>query len=304
MAEHPGWYLFAWEQELTGELTPFILGRRPLVAVRRHQKIEVFDAICPHRGANLGYGGHLLEDCIVCPFHGRRVHLGGTGADGRPHVGQYPCFQTGDAVFVQLSDDHDHDRGFERAMRDIAESRHILAGFTVPVQVPAETIVENAFDIDHFPTIHGVSRFTDLTMEQHEGGELCVGGALETTRAMTASWQPSTIGRARTRFLARAFSPTLVLSELGPPDESHIVLTGTTPARAGCIARVAFAVRPGEPGGELSPSVVDALIERGRKTFDQDVVVWEHLEVDRPEVLGSRDGGVLAFRQFCSTFIA
>lgn len=29
----------------------------------------VFDAYCPHLGANLGIGGQVKGDCIECPFH-------------------------------------------------------------------------------------------------------------------------------------------------------------------------------------------------------------------------------------------
>lgn len=32
-------------------------------------EVHVFDAYCPHLGANLGVGGIVKGDCIECPFH-------------------------------------------------------------------------------------------------------------------------------------------------------------------------------------------------------------------------------------------
>lgn len=31
--------------------------------------MHIFDAYCPHLGANLGVGGIVKGDCIECPFH-------------------------------------------------------------------------------------------------------------------------------------------------------------------------------------------------------------------------------------------
>lgn len=32
-------------------------------------EVHIFDAYCPHLGANLGVGGIVKGDCIECPFH-------------------------------------------------------------------------------------------------------------------------------------------------------------------------------------------------------------------------------------------
>lgn len=32
-------------------------------------EVHIFDAYCPHLGANLGVGGIVKDDCIECPFH-------------------------------------------------------------------------------------------------------------------------------------------------------------------------------------------------------------------------------------------
>lgn len=48
-------------------------GKELIVARGSDDKIYIFDAYCPHLGANLAIGGTLekrcRQDCIRCPFH-------------------------------------------------------------------------------------------------------------------------------------------------------------------------------------------------------------------------------------------
>lgn len=39
----------------------------------------VLDAYCPHLGANIAIGGHVIGDCLQCPFHGWQFR----GSDGK-----------------------------------------------------------------------------------------------------------------------------------------------------------------------------------------------------------------------------
>ncbi|CAG2107313.1 unnamed protein product [Medioppia subpectinata] len=63
---------------------PFEMCGQQLVAFRGATgAVHVLSAYCPHLGANLGVGGHVVtesesgDDCIQCPFHGWR--FGGDG---------------------------------------------------------------------------------------------------------------------------------------------------------------------------------------------------------------------------------
>ena len=54
-----------------GEVKPiFALGRDLVIYRGRSGKVYVFDAYCPHLGANLGVGGTVVGDNIKCHFHG------------------------------------------------------------------------------------------------------------------------------------------------------------------------------------------------------------------------------------------
>jgi 3-ketosteroid 9alpha-monooxygenase subunit A len=293
--EHSGWHLVAFESELEEEINPISVAARPLIAVRREDCLRVYDATCPHRGANLGYGGKLVRNHVVCPFHGKGIHLG-ERANSRLCVREHQVERFGAAVFVRLSDKPGDDRGFVSAMKAITEDRQIVDGFTTPVKVPPELVTENAFDVDHFASVHGVPKVVDMELRQGESGELGIEGAFETEAPPWAKQK----GTMRTRFWARAFSPTVVVTELGAGTHSHVVITGAAATPEGCTARVAYGIRP-ENGSTAGP-VLDALVDGGHRAFRQDIQVWEHLDLSVTPRFDDRDEPIRAFQRFCTEF--
>jgi 3-ketosteroid 9alpha-monooxygenase subunit A len=72
---HPsGWFQVAWSAEIgVGDVRPLRYFDTDLVAFRGTSgRLTVLDAHCPHMGADLGYGGRVEGDDIVCPFHAWR----------------------------------------------------------------------------------------------------------------------------------------------------------------------------------------------------------------------------------------
>ncbi|MEZ0093830.1 Rieske 2Fe-2S domain-containing protein [Streptacidiphilus sp. EB129] len=282
-----GWYLIAFADELTAEVTPLSIGGHALLAVRRGADIRVFDAICPHRGANLAHGGAVSGDAVICPFHGKAVALGDTSR--RWSVAEHHVHRVGDAVFVRIGDD---DRGFASVLAAL-DGRRLVAGLVREVAVAPSYVIENAFDIGHFSAVHKVPRVVDLGLRPGEHGELAVEALFETgAPAIGGDAEP-----VRSRFCARAYSPHLVVSELGPAERSHLVITGAVPTPAGCTARVAYALAPDEP-----ESTLHGFIRGGELAFEQDQVVWEHLDPSAPARYDAGDVAVLAFQAFRSTF--
>ena len=89
-----GWHQIAFERELKETLTPIELGPLSLVLVHDQNRLQAVDAICPHRGAHLAYGGRLDGGAIICPFHGHRIGMGEAG--GCPYaVGRYRTLTAG-----------------------------------------------------------------------------------------------------------------------------------------------------------------------------------------------------------------
>ncbi len=292
---HGGWYLLALGTELTEPVTGFALGGRALAAVRDQGRIRVFDGTCPHRGAHLGYGGRVIDGrVIVCPFHGKRIGLG--EGPGRLRVREHEVLDCGGAVFVRLTDAARADHGFDRAMKELIVTHVIVGAVTGQVSVPPEIVIENAFDIDHFPAVHLVPRLVGLEVAVGGDGELTITTGF---RTKAPAWEVGG-GEITSRFFARAFSPSLVVTDLGTSTAGrNVVITGAAPASGGCVARIAIAVPRGSPD-----TVAEALIAGARHAFEQDLRVWQHLDVGAPARLDSRDTPVLAFRAFCASFTA
>ncbi|MFG2983207.1 Rieske 2Fe-2S domain-containing protein [Streptomyces sp. NPDC048258] len=297
MSVHSGWYLPAFLSELTQDVSPLDIGDRRLVAVRSGGAVRVFDADCPHRGAHLGHGGQLADGCLVCPFHGLRVSLG--GADPKRSVREHQVIVAGDALFVRLSDEPGDDRGFTRAIAELSDTHPLVPAVTEPMRAPAELVVENAFDTDHFTALHKVYAVRGMAHHLGDDGELVMDGEFP----MPASpWQgggrPDGGGYVP-RFYARAFSPHVVVTLFGPPEQAHAIVTAAVPdAAGGCVVRVAIGVREGHEG-DLS-----MLIAGSKRALAEDLAVWEHLNPRAVPNYGPRDAGVAAFRAFCAGFPA
>ncbi|MEU4298835.1 Rieske 2Fe-2S domain-containing protein [Kitasatospora aureofaciens] len=307
MTVHHGWYLLAFRSELADEITPLAIGPRRLIALREDERLRVLDASCPHRGAHLGYGGRREGDCVVCPFHGKRIGLG----DSSKHwsVAEHQALEWGDAVFVRLSDDPAGDRGFEQSLKGWKTDYPLVAAVSLPVDVPSEYVVENAFDPDHFKAVHGVPGNQGMATRIGEHGELVIEGQFlmqaspwqDARRLEEIRWEAVRTGRVRwdfkPRFHAQAFSPNVVVTEFGPESERQVIVTGSVPsAGGGCTARVAIGVR------EHQRAALPALLGGSEKALAEDKVVWEHLDHAMTPRYDARDAPVLAFRRFCADF--
>lgn len=287
---HAGWYLLGFVSEIGRELTPLSIGNRRLIAMRERNQIRVFDATCPHRGAHLGHGGRLVGGAVICPFHGKRIALGGSG---RLCVTEHQVVRAGDAVFVRLSADPAYDRGFHQVISDLAQECLVIGSMREHVPVPPELVMENAFDIEHFTAVHLVPRVTGMEVKPGQSGELVIEGQFATRPTY---WQKGKDELVSYRFHDRAFSPSIVVGELGPPDTSVVVITTANPAPGGCIVRFVIAIRPSQLN-EFGDVVAGA-----RYAFDQDFKMWSNLDLTVEPRLDAADAAVVAFREFCAEF--
>jgi len=298
-----GWHQVAFRREIDADLTPVTVGSRRLMLVSRDGTLRAFDAICPHRGANLAYGGTLDGDVVVCPFHARRIALG----DGRPpyRVREYPTLDFGGSVFVLLCADHEN--GLPAFLESLVDSYVFVPGFSLSAAVPPEVVIENVFDADHFTAVHGISRRPKLELRPSQRGEMAVEAVFETEGARP--WHGDQAGFdaesvASTRFLARVFSPTVVATEVGNATHPQIVITAATPRpEGGSTIRVTLAVTD---GGSASPdkALIWSLMRDSRLAFEQDMQIWMHMATDTRYHYAESDRPVVEYRRYCERFVA
>lgn len=297
-----GWHHVGFVRDDNDDISPAAIGPLALMLVRRDGMVRAFDARCPHRGAHLAYGGRLDGEVVVCPFHGRRIALG--HRCGAEHcVREYQTVQAGTAVFVLLHDQHEN--GLREFVRRLAARHWLIPGFTLEAAVPPSIVIENAVDADHFHAVHGIDAGARFAPGASEHGELAVDAVFPIPGPNP--WQDefrTSKAALQMRFSTRVFSPNLVATELGTPPASHVVFTGATPTPSGGSAiRVTLATPRSGDGSPPDDDVVLGLLRDSRTAFEQDMVIWEHLDTDGPCRYGPSDWAVAQYRRFCERFV-
>ena len=203
-----GWVQVAFERELVGDITPVTVGDAPLVLVHAGDRVRAASAVCPHRGAHLGFGGRVDGEVIVCPFHGHRIHVG-HARDDRFCVPEFPAIGYGGMIFIRLGDAHEN--GLTAFFDRLADGHVFVPGFQLHVDARPELVIENAFDASHFAPVHGMPDEPKFSVRDDENGAFRVEGAFPLPRS---TWHRVEEELADVHFVARAFSPNLVISEL------------------------------------------------------------------------------------------
>jgi 3-ketosteroid 9alpha-monooxygenase subunit A len=290
-----GWYQIAFERDLHEGVNE-IAAWRPLMALRTRKGLRVFDATCPHRGANLAWGGCPDGDSIRCPFHDRRIGLGADMGSGY-QVREYPVLTVGGMVFACFSERHEH--GFRALMQQLDRDHYFVAGFATPARVAAELVIENGFDCTHFGPVHSVLGGPGMQARSSEHGEFSAQG----TFLLPASpWQQTSEeqGRVAVPYRARAFSAGIVVSEMGGADPYWVITTAMPTAEHECIIRLSIAVPAGADGAAPNAERCSYLIHQCKLGIESDLVVWEHLQPAFAARYAPEDRVVVQFRKFLS----
>src|SRR5215472_11040463 len=260
-----GWYQIAFERDLQADVSSVPVGDRRLLIVRSGGAINVYDATCPHRGADLGVGGKLLDPrLLTCPYHGHRIALGGEG--GGPYcVAKYPSLVRSGLIFALVG-------GFEVGklpdMLDYLERTHkIFAGFTATIK-------------------------------------LRVGPSMwQGTR--DGSHQDDGTTFVEVPLLARAYSPNLTITQVavGGGDHPHFVIASAVPMLDGTSTiRLSVAMPRLVEGLDPPQEFADVMLQFESMGLEQDRPVWENLALNATPKYTAEDDNVLKYRKFCDRF--
>jgi 3-ketosteroid 9alpha-monooxygenase subunit A len=295
---YTGWCQVAFERDLTNDLTAASVGTSQLVLVRAPNGIRAFDAVCPHRGTHLAFGGRLDGEAILCPFHGYRIGLGQLSDKGF-RVREYRTMTMGGMVFVLMSELHEN--GFTALMARLAREHVFVPGFAMLLHVSPELVIENGFDNTHFRSVHGICNEPEFVLRPSQSGELIVEGMFELP---PAPWQngKQRHNLVRAPYIARAFSPCLAVTELGG-ETPYGVITAATPTPDGaCVVRLSLAVPTPSDSSEPSQDWCRMMLGYSRAGLEQDRIIWENLSITSPSRLTVQDSVVIQFREFCQRF--
>ena len=304
---HGGWYLVGAADHLDGPLTPLdVVGRRLMIVRHEDGRHEVAVATCPHRGAHLAIGGQLHNARVVCPFHGRTVTVGGPDARGMC-VPTFPTRTVGGMIFARFGD---ADTGLIDDLDGLIHEQTTVLAVDEEMDTTPELIIENAFDPEHFSTVHHVPKLDAMSAERDNRGALVVGGGFRTA---TSPWVAPEVrdkyrqlvgGRSkatqRSGFRATAYSPTLVVTACGDGPSAPLIITGAVPitstgAQPRCRVRVMVV-------SSAEPAVLARIVTGSQKALREDRPVWENLDLDHQPQLTEQDATVAQFHDFCAGF--
>jgi len=296
-----GWFQIAFERDLLQELTTIRVGPLRLLCVRRASGIEVYDGVCPHRGADLSVGGRLLGQTVSCGYHGYSVALG-ERAGTRFWVRQYPSLTVGGLVFALIGTE---ERGELPSFLEALERSHeIIPGWEKTIRVAPELVIENAFDAAHFRPIHDVKEVR-AKPPVIERGVFTVDATL---RVGPSAWQGAGQSDEQTfldvPLLARAFSPNLTITAIAMGgDHPHQVIAGAVPQPDGTSkVRLSIAMPRPADGSPPNREVAQLILQFESMGLEQDRPVWENLTVDATPNYIAEDATVVAYRKFCERF--
>lgn len=293
---HPsGWYQIAWAAELEpGDVRPLTYFSRELVLYRGADgSLHVLDAICPHMGAHLGYGGCIEGDNIVCPFHGWTWAPDGTNvvvpSEGAPtnrrSITPWHCIEANGIVWVW----------YDAAGRDplwdaptdlpgVAEGRrydvhpHCVRSWR-NVRMKPQYVPENNVDLDHLHWIHGAEGPIELLQCEPDGhvfrtcSRIIYGYGRESTRLtpdgpieVEVSAEIWGLGFQYTFFPIP--DDAVSIQAQTPVDDEHCDMFQTV------VVHLEDGAAPGdEPTGAAAARVREQLVQ-----IERDIPIWEHMQ--------------------------
>jgi nitrite reductase/ring-hydroxylating ferredoxin subunit len=318
MMKPSGWFQIGWSADFAAGdvVAKHFFGREIVVFRTTAGELRVLDAYCGHMGAHLGFGGHVAEDCIVCPFHG--WEWDGAGANvripyqDRPNravrIPAWPVTERNGLVFLWHDIDGDTPGWdvpdiFELLGADVCERSYHDSHPAGEIRLGRRTldpfvVLDNSADPAHFQTVHrtnAVPTVVDSTADGHLFRVKLGFGSKWATDPANAKGEALDIvnvgvGLSFTSLGGR-LSPyvVIVLSTTPVDDESSEMFQTVWLERA--------------PGDD-EPGRFDERMHHATHQLPRDIEIWEHQRyVEHPAWAASEVRGFTALRRWASTFV-
>ncbi len=299
-----GWFGVSASDDLAaGDVRAIHYLGRDLVLFRGEDgSARVFDAHCPHLGANLGVGGRVCGDGIACPFHGWRFDGTGSlvevpGLDRPPRAGATAwdvCERNG-RIFVW------HHADTAPPSFDVIDYRPDESEWTgwrsntYEVRVHVQDLTENIIDRSHFSTVHDMMPPEGQQFEvRFSGASMIVDQRLSVTAVSEVGFEVDTT--------TTTCGPGIVAVEVSQDPIDMLTYITQTPINDE-LTEVTLCFSMKRLEDEAATESISELNDRVTNLqFTQDVPIWENKVYRERPIVTKIDGPVAQYRRWFRQF--
>jgi len=296
-----GWFTVGFTDEFpVGEVARRQYAGQELLVWRDESGTpNVWDAYCPHLGADLGVGGRVEDGCVTCPFHewkfgadGKNVHIPYSDrVNASARIRTYPTIERFGAVLFWYHPDPSVEPLWEIPVIDELEGKEFVDATDWVVSAPWQEIAENGFDIAHFVSVHGLDELGTLGDVKFEGPirRTMIENTYKTKRGPYEGWQESISygpGVGTTQF--HIFGDAYLLALTSPVDEKRT------------HARFMWVYGDDEMSQKTGPNFAKEV----KRQFEQDIPIWEAKRYLARPALASIEKPIMDFRAWAKQFYA
>ena len=306
-----GWFAVSFSDQLAAKQSkPLRYFDTDLVMFRTESgRAAVLDAYCPHLGAHLGYGiheevghgGRIEGETIVCPFHAWRFDTDGNCVEV-PYASKIPprardqaclrAWPTRDANGAIYVWHHPAGVAPMWEIEDYEETNSEEWGeqtrFEWIVKTHPQEMAENAADPAHFRYVHRTAAVPewDIKYRQHcSKSEQQVG--FQTPRGVVNGYIRASSegpGQGNTRF--SGLCETFLMGLTTPIDSNTTHM------------RFAFTQHRDSQGGGVAKGLIRDIVGQ----FEEDKAIWENKRYRAAPTLSDGDGPIARFRKWYRQF--
>lgn len=300
-----GWYVAARSTDVRRRPRPVVVAGRELVVWRAAGGGPVvMGRFCPHQGAALELGT-VVDGTLQCPFHHWRFDAGGACV-AAPSTRRVPDDAT--ATVLHTRDLH----GYVWMWIGSAEPEypppefphlgsaappHRRYAFRQETAASARRVLENGFDVPHFPVVHGIP--ADLTLDWspwNDDHELAARLTVERIDLPASLDRVLGIEWLCLELRSTPSYQTLTFELNGRP-VAHELLA-LTPSEQGATTLLGWTVVPRSPGLVGTAAVFWGYRLQHWLGTRSDLQIYRDAQETDGSVNTAADEGVLRFRQF------
>lgn len=297
-----GWFMICFSDELgPGDVKQLRYFGEAMVLYRGEDgQARIFDAFCPHLGADLAAGGKVVGNDIVCPFHAWRFDGGGQcveipyceripkGAELR----SWPVTERNGLIFVWYHPGNAAPEFDVPVLPNDTEEgwlpwRHSI----LRIKTHSREIVENVVDLGHFAPVHGthVDVFENDFVDHK---------AIQRTRGIA---YPRGGGKDRFELEATYYGPGYQISDMRGYLHSMLVNAHTMVDENTLDLRFGVTVKPRE-GMDVGEDLLRMYVDNLTTGFLEDVQIWENKTFRARPLLCADDGPIMRLRRWYAQF--